>query len=230
VPPCDSAWGADQGPADVPVVLAQGRQPAGRPDWVEGRVKGMSYEATISRDEDGNLRPRDASRADVSSPVPAILSRQWGGERRIYASFGGPGEPCGARTGNRDEVIPERCGEIVPQARKSGCCERHKLRIWDERNPRLRPAQVPLAFDPQPMPVRGIADLPTDTHGRLKRSCALILGRLQAGPATGLELIRAGGGVRYGARVEELRKRGHVIVAEPVEEGRGIWSYRLEGA
>jgi hypothetical protein len=52
-----------------------------------------------------------------------------------------------------------------------------------------------------------------------------ILGRLQSGPCTGLELLAAGGGIRYGARVAELRKRGHNITAENL--GEGVWQYTL---
>ena len=39
-----------------------------------------------------------------------------------------------------------------------------------------------------------------------------ILDRLRQGPATGLDLLKAGGGTRYGARIKELRDCGHVIL------------------
>jgi hypothetical protein len=38
-----------------------------------------------------------------------------------------------------------------------------------------------------------------------------VLARLRQGPATGLDLLKAGGGTRYGARICELRARGHRI-------------------
>jgi hypothetical protein len=38
-----------------------------------------------------------------------------------------------------------------------------------------------------------------------------ILARLRQGPATGLDLLQAGGGTRYGARIYELRQRGYQI-------------------
>ena len=38
-----------------------------------------------------------------------------------------------------------------------------------------------------------------------------VLERLRQGPATGLDLLKAGGGTRYGARVKELRDRGYGI-------------------
>lgn len=53
---------------------------------------------------------------------------------------------------------------------------------------------------------------PADKPDRPTR-CELILGRLlSGGPATGLDLLRAGGGLRYSARIAELRARGHVIL------------------
>jgi hypothetical protein len=182
----------------------------------------MSYEATIIRDEDGKASAQAFGRTDVSSLVPTAQIAS----RGVATPANGI---CGALVTPRGSVIPVRCVRLVPPRRKSGCCDAHKVRLWDEAHPRIHrlPAQVPLAFDPPSMPVRGVADLPTDTHGRLKRSCALILGRLQAGPATGLELVHAGGGLRYNARIFELRKRGHVIEKTLVDEGRGIWSYRL---
>lgn len=39
-----------------------------------------------------------------------------------------------------------------------------------------------------------------------------VLARLVHGPATGLELLRAGGGTRYGQRIAELREEGHRIL------------------
>ena len=57
-------------------------------------------------------------------------------------------------------------------------------------------------------------------------SALRILGRLQSGPATGLEFIQAGGGIRFGARILELRSAGHDIHVEP--KGEGIWLYTLK--
>ena len=55
-----------------------------------------------------------------------------------------------------------------------------------------------------------------------------ILARLRRGPATGIELLQAGGGTRYGARVLELRQRGYEI-----ETDRGgdwpVYRLRSEG-
>ena len=41
-----------------------------------------------------------------------------------------------------------------------------------------------------------------------------VLARLREGPATTLELVRVGG-VRFGARVHELRDEGHRTTTEP---------------
>ena len=60
---------------------------------------------------------------------------------------------------------------------------------------------------------------------RQSRSALKILGRLQLGPATGMQLMYAGGGVRYGARLLELRQAGHNI--EAIHKGEGVWEYRL---
>ena len=60
---------------------------------------------------------------------------------------------------------------------------------------------------------------------RQSKSALKILGRLQLGPATGMQLMYAGGGVRYGARLLELRQAGHNI--EAISKGEGVWEYRL---
>ena len=52
-----------------------------------------------------------------------------------------------------------------------------------------------------------------------------ILERLRQGKATGLELLQAGGGTQYGARVHDLREQGYQIVTDMSKE----WpTYRLE--
>ena len=47
-------------------------------------------------------------------------------------------------------------------------------------------------------------------HPKLTRAERILL-RLRQGPATGIELLQAGGGTRYGARLLELRRAGHAI-------------------
>lgn len=52
-----------------------------------------------------------------------------------------------------------------------------------------------------------------------------ILSRLQRGPASNAELNDIA--FRYSARLEELRKRGWLIVSTP--QGGGQWMYTLQG-
>lgn len=84
------------------------------------------------------------------------------------------------------------CGRIVPTPRPRGgrrvyCSTECRTRHWDETHPRIDAA-------------------PTATR------CEMILARLRAGPATGLELLQAGGGLRYSARIAELRERENRIL------------------
>jgi hypothetical protein len=54
------------------------------------------------------------------------------------------------------------------------------------------------------------------------------LARLQVGPADNVELSRADlGGLRFGARVRELRAVGHPIKTTHVEGG--VYLYELRG-
>jgi len=64
---------------------------------------------------------------------------------------------------------------------------------------------------------------PVQNRDKLTRA-ERILARLRQGPATGLELLKAGGGTRYGARIKNLRERGCVIETDM----GGEWpTYRL---
>lgn len=72
----------------------------------------------------------------------------------------------------------------------------------------------------------GVSKLPQAPE--LKRQAAakaLILGRLQDGPALAAELVACGGGYRYSARIRELRQAGHNITTENL--GDGVWRYTL---
>jgi len=93
---------------------------------------------------------------------------------------------------------------VMPQTRggdpKDYCSDRCRKAAWDERNGRSRPK------------------LSKQTRAEK------ILARLRQGPATGLELLQAGGGTRYGARLKELRDQGERIVTDMT----GEWpTYRL---
>lgn len=61
---------------------------------------------------------------------------------------------------------------------------------------------------------------------RLQRKALLILGRLEQGPATNVELWKVGG-FRFGARVFELRQAGHLITTDE-DRANGIVTYALE--
>ena len=62
---------------------------------------------------------------------------------------------------------------------------------------------------------------------RLQRKALAILGRLMEGPATNVELMHVGG-LRFGARVAELRKAGHHIRTDE-NKATGVSVYTLEG-
>jgi len=86
-----------------------------------------------------------------------------------------------------------------------------------------------LPFEPpaQPLPKLN-PTAPKERKWTLQRKCLLILGRLQAGPATGMELL-AVGGMRFSARVHELRQAGHAI-STTENKATGIAVYTLERA
>lgn len=62
---------------------------------------------------------------------------------------------------------------------------------------------------------------------RLSPNALRALGRLQEGPATGLDLFRAGAGMRYGARLLELRRAGHQISKRCLGRDPEVWEYTL---
>ena len=67
-----------------------------------------------------------------------------------------------------------------------------------------------------------------DAAEKQRRKCnrQAILERLRQGPATNSELADVGGN-RYGGRIYELRKQGHVIDVEG--RGVGLFVYTLKG-
>ena len=127
------------------------------------------------------------------------------------------------------QTVPNRsrrcnaCGtRYEPYPRRSGaqrfCCEACRVRDFKARQKLLFP----------PGPVRALDEPPRDQADRLTAACARIMARLQQGPATNLELA-ALAGLRFGARIFDLRKMGHPIRTGPTEpSGRVV--YRLEVA
>lgn len=67
---------------------------------------------------------------------------------------------------------------------------------------------------------------PKERRGALQRKCLAILGRLQAGPACNTELVEVGG-LRFGARLAELRAAGHMIHTDE-NKATGLVFYTLE--
>jgi hypothetical protein len=61
---------------------------------------------------------------------------------------------------------------------------------------------------------------------RLGRQQTAILARLRQGPALNIELAHIG--IRYSARIEELRKAGYDIRKCMMSDERGIFKYWLE--
>lgn len=57
----------------------------------------------------------------------------------------------------------------------------------------------------------------------------LILARLRDGPLTAIEALQGIGCLRLAARIDELRRQGHAIVAEKVRtpSGKYVARYRL---
>lgn len=60
---------------------------------------------------------------------------------------------------------------------------------------------------------------------RLRGNSAAILSLLKSGPATNIQLMKVGG-VRYGARIHDIKKAGYKIQSRRLDEG--IWVYELE--
>ena len=111
------------------------------------------------------------------------------------------------------------CGvEFSPRQRNQGyCSSRCYDRAYNERRPVVR--QKALDFTP---PVRRADDAQA---ARLQRKALVLLGALQAGPLTNVEAMHLGG-LRFGARLHELRKAGHRIETEE-HKRTGVTVYRL---
>lgn len=86
------------------------------------------------------------------------------------------------------------CGRPVSESHgRRYCSDRCRLVGWAKRTA----SQAEIQFQEKPSKAT---------------RCQLVLGRLQEGRATGLDLLKAGGGTRYGARLADLRRRGHCIL------------------
>jgi hypothetical protein len=128
-------------------------------------------------------------------------------------------EPCGASTGHVAPLQPNlcgTCGRVLTGKQKIWCSIECKWRGWDRMHPR---------FDFTPA-----ASLHAHALRGRESKGQRILARLKAGPATTMELARVGG-IRFGARILELRQAGHRITREDHRHAGDEWStYTLEGS
>jgi hypothetical protein len=85
-----------------------------------------------------------------------------------------------------------------------------------------RPADLPTPAERQTV-WQTHAEQQADEATRLAHVEARMIDRLRQGPATNVELSRIG--LKYTARISEMRTRGYVIEADYVK--RGIWRYTL---
>lgn len=101
------------------------------------------------------------------------------------------------------------CGEAATWAHPAGrfCNDVCRANHYDRSHPRIALAEGP------------------DKETRAQK----ILRRLRQGPASGLDLLKAGGGTRYGARIHNLRELGYRIETDmPRDTGLEWPMYRLE--
>lgn len=109
------------------------------------------------------------------------------------------------------------CGLTFQPRRRNQryCCIRCADRAYNTANPPVRQAR--LDFTP------AASEQAHALRGR-ETKAQKILARLKEGPANSLELLRVGG-IRYSARIHELRQQGHRIETEEHAE----WAvYTLE--
>jgi hypothetical protein len=138
--------------------------------------------------------------------------RLWLGRESTEGASVASGSVATLRTG-----IPcDFCGGEIPLSRRRGserrfCSEKCRRDSWEKAHPRLD-------FTP------AASELAHALRGR-ETKAARILARLREGPANSLELMRVGG-LRYSARVCELRQQGYRIVTENHLDHA---TYRLEG-
>ena len=114
------------------------------------------------------------------------------------------------------------CGQMFAERRADQryCSKRCKDTAYNRAHPVTRQAR--LDFTP------AASELAHAVRGR-ETKANRILARLKEGPATSLNLL-AVGGLRYGARIHELRQQGHTITREDNVQGGQEWSvYTLEG-
>lgn len=105
--------------------------------------------------------------------------------------------------GLRAPECPSCGGPVPPQETRRGrpkvhCSDRCRSRAYDRTHPRI----------PYQTDIFGLVE-----GRRRTQKAEAILDRLRQGPANTLELVRVGG-IRFGARLHELRGEGHSIRTE----------------
>lgn len=86
--------------------------------------------------------------------------------------------------------------------------------------------QQRLPFVPEALPLPQIATPSPEERPRLQRACWRILRRLEQGRATNMDLLQVGG-LRFGARLKELRDADYDVRTVEVDKatGRAVYEW-----
>jgi hypothetical protein len=103
------------------------------------------------------------------------------------------------------------CAAPLTGKQQSFCSDSHRWKAWDQQNPR----QARLDFTP------AASQLAHSIRGRESKA-QRILARLRQGPAGTMELAQIGG-IRFGARLNELKARG--LRWDREDHKDGVWEY-----
>ena len=116
------------------------------------------------------------------------------------------------------------CGSPVPpQDRRRGspklfCSKACRTQFWEAKGLR----QKSLLFEPPPELVQRIGPTPEDIRRAAKPQTIRVLRMLQAGPKTTHDFLGAFIG-RFGARIGELRRVGHVIKRKDLSGSSSVY-------
>jgi hypothetical protein len=114
--------------------------------------------------------------------------------------------------------------EVRRGQKKVYCCEEHQKADWNRRHPRV--GQKSIDFDPpaHPQPRRTSAAKQRLDEERAKEAVYrwALLARLQEGRPLRRSEVKAFGGDRFSARIDELRAEGHHIIGPRRAPRRGI--------
>ena len=120
------------------------------------------------------------------------------------------------------------CGRLfLARLDQEHCQPKCRAAAWRRDHPTVGPPRQASLLDTRP--VRELDAPPQAEARRLTKACRRILARLSEGPATNYELAGVGG-IRFGARLKELRDRGHRIEITERDHETGRVTYRLEAS